>query len=84
MNRNDCLPDFCRNNGRFVDQVANYTCACPAEFMGRHCEQEFDACASLPCKHGASCITTRPKSISIANLNHVYHANLKSFKISFF
>ena len=61
INRNDCEPNLCQNNGTCVDGVANYTCNCLPEFMGRHCEDEYDACASLPCQNGASCITTRPQ-----------------------
>jgi hypothetical protein len=62
VNRDDCLPDLCRITERVSIKWPITLAFFPVEFMGRHCEQDFDACSSLPCKNGASCITTRPQS----------------------
>ncbi|XP_028828696.1 EGF-like repeat and discoidin I-like domain-containing protein 3 isoform X2 [Denticeps clupeoides] len=37
-NMNECESSPCRNGGICTDLVGNYTCVCPAEFMGRNCQ----------------------------------------------
>lgn len=35
---NECERSPCRNGGICTDLVANYTCECPGEYMGRNCQ----------------------------------------------
>ncbi|MBN3297114.1 EDIL3 protein, partial [Amia calva] len=35
---NECENDPCKNGGICTDMVANYSCECPGEFMGRNCQ----------------------------------------------
>lgn len=35
---NECEAEPCRNGGICTDLVANYSCECPGEFMGRNCQ----------------------------------------------
>lgn len=35
---NECEKDPCKNGGICTDQVANYSCECPGEYMGRNCQ----------------------------------------------
>lgn len=36
---NECEAEPCKNGGICTDLVANYSCECPGEFMGRNCQQ---------------------------------------------
>ena len=38
MNIDDCLQNTCLNGGICVDEIADYYCDCPADFIGRRCE----------------------------------------------
>ncbi len=35
---NECERNPCRNGGICTDLVANYSCECPGEYMGRNCQ----------------------------------------------
>lgn len=35
---NECEPQPCLGGGECVDQVANFTCVCPAAFTGELCQ----------------------------------------------
>ncbi|KAI3372499.1 hypothetical protein L3Q82_022978, partial [Scortum barcoo] len=35
---NECERDPCKNGGICTDLVANYSCECPGEYMGRNCQ----------------------------------------------
>lgn len=35
---NECESQPCLNGGECIDQVANFTCVCPAAFTGTLCE----------------------------------------------
>ena len=35
---NECEAEPCKNGGICTDLVANYSCECPGEFMGRNCQ----------------------------------------------
>lgn len=35
---NECEAEPCRNGGICTDLVANYSCECPGEYMGRNCQ----------------------------------------------
>ncbi|XP_066509731.1 EGF-like repeat and discoidin I-like domain-containing protein 3 isoform X2 [Hoplias malabaricus] len=37
-NVNECERDPCKNGGICTDLVANYSCECPGEYMGRNCQ----------------------------------------------
>ena len=37
LDTDDCDPYPCLNNGTCIDDVNNYTCACPPGFEGRNC-----------------------------------------------
>lgn len=37
-NINECERDPCKNGGICTDLVANYSCECPGEYMGRNCQ----------------------------------------------
>ncbi|MEQ2297450.1 hypothetical protein AMECASPLE_034731 [Ameca splendens] len=41
LNINECERDPCKNGGICTDQVANYSCECPGEYMGRNCQYRF-------------------------------------------
>lgn len=43
---NECEAEPCKNGGICTDLVANYSCECPGEFMGRNCQQS-KYCMSL-------------------------------------
>ncbi|XP_065195155.1 uncharacterized protein LOC135826475 isoform X7 [Sycon ciliatum] len=49
----------CHNGGRCVHRlvvsVKRYMCDCPASTTGLYCEEMVTACASMPCKNGATC-----------------------------
>eukprot|EP00117_Sycon_ciliatum_P010349 scpid80395/ scgid12279/ Ryncolin-4 len=49
----------CSNGGQCVHQdvlsVDEYMCDCPVATTGRFCETVLNACASSPCKNGATC-----------------------------
>ncbi|XP_076634348.1 sushi, von Willebrand factor type A, EGF and pentraxin domain-containing protein 1 [Colletes latitarsis] len=40
---NHCRSLPCRNNGKCLDRITNYTCICPAPFKGRNCETELSS-----------------------------------------
>ncbi|KAF5893704.1 protocadherin Fat 2, partial [Clarias magur] len=51
-----CASNPCENGGRCQGTVTGeYSCTCPAQFMGTHCEQN-NPCASQPCGHGSVCV----------------------------
>lgn len=35
---NECEAEPCKNGGICTDLIANYSCECPGEFMGRNCQ----------------------------------------------
>lgn len=35
---NECEKEPCKNGGICTDLVANYSCECPGEYMGRNCQ----------------------------------------------
>ena len=35
---NECERNPCKNGGICTDLVANYSCECPGEYMGRNCQ----------------------------------------------
>lgn len=41
---NECERDPCKNGGICTDLVANYSCECPGEYMGRNCQ--YSKCSS--------------------------------------
>lgn len=41
---NECERDPCKNGGICTDLVANYSCECPGEYMGRNCQ--YSKCLS--------------------------------------
>lgn len=43
---NECERDPCKNGGICTDRVANYSCECPGEYMGRNCQ--YSKCFSSP------------------------------------
>ena len=38
--------------GLCTDGINNYSCRCDPGYVGRHCDQNQDECASSPCVHG--------------------------------
>lgn len=52
------LTNPCFNNGTCIAFVINETCVCDANHYGTHCQSEIDACASLPCLSGDTCVDT--------------------------
>ncbi|KAJ3605854.1 hypothetical protein NHX12_027897, partial [Muraenolepis orangiensis] len=48
-----CLSAPCRNAGLCVDHLDDYVCVCPRDaaprYMGKDCEQLYDACLFSPC-----------------------------------
>lgn len=41
---NECERDPCKNGGICTDLVANYSCECPGEYMGRNCQYSKYSC----------------------------------------
>ncbi|KAJ6669796.1 hypothetical protein lerEdw1_000345 [Lerista edwardsae] len=38
---NECEAEPCKNGGICTDLIANYSCECPGEFMGRNCQYKL-------------------------------------------
>ncbi|XP_034025619.1 protein crumbs homolog 1-like [Thalassophryne amazonica] len=53
-----CLSSPCRNGATCVDYMTDYGCICPKEpvYMGKNCDELYDACIRAPC---ANC-TSKP------------------------
>ena len=55
QNSGDCHPDY-----RYLDGAGNFTCSCPAGYMGTLCELDVNECAlSKPCFNG-NCNNEQP------------------------
>ena len=54
---NDCNPDPCENGGSCDDEVNDYDCECPPEWMGKDCDVDVDECSQTPrvCENGGTC-----------------------------
>lgn len=53
-----CLPSPCNNGGTCLDNLHEYVCLCPQSpvwYMGKHCDDLYDACIRAPC---ANCTGT--------------------------
>ncbi|KAF3848673.1 hypothetical protein F7725_015170 [Dissostichus mawsoni] len=49
---NDCLSAPCQNAATCVDNMNDYACICAKDgvrYMGKHCEELYDACSFAPC-----------------------------------
>ncbi|XP_048589921.1 fibropellin-1 isoform X4 [Nematostella vectensis] len=55
--RAKCEPNPCLNDGVCTAFLHDYECACPAGFMGRHCE-DTNQCIPNPCKNNGNCYPT--------------------------
>ena len=54
-NINECLEEGLCGAGECVDELPGYSCVCPPEFAGEHCE--FDnPCVEGPCQNGGLCV----------------------------
>ena len=42
---NECEREPCKNGGICTDLVANYSCECPGEYMGRNCQSSKCSCS---------------------------------------
>ena len=40
-------------------QVNGYTCLCPSEFTGVHCDTDVNECLLQPCINNGTCINIR-------------------------
>ncbi|GBP77406.1 Protein crumbs [Eumeta japonica] len=56
---NPCLPEPCEHGGRCVEDArGDYTCFCPPQYHGVHCEFEVSLdplCVAGPCRNNGSC-----------------------------
>ena len=50
----ECSSNPCQNGGTCTDEIANFTCTCPLEYTGRHCEQKL-WCIPNPCQNNGTC-----------------------------
>ncbi|CAB4014138.1 neurogenic locus notch homolog 1-like, partial [Paramuricea clavata] len=55
--RNQCIPNPCKNGGNCYDDEDNYKCTCVRGYTGYNCE-EISKCLPNPCKNGATCLET--------------------------
>lgn len=59
-----CSPNPCRHTGRCVEDVrGDYTCLCPNNYHGTHCELEVSLdpqCVARPCLNNGSCSVPDP------------------------
>lgn len=39
-----------------MDGVNGFVCQCPPNYSGTYCEISLDACRSMPCQNGATCV----------------------------
>lgn len=52
-----CLSGPCQNGATCTDTAEDYACLCPSEgvlYMGKNCDQLYDACSFGPCDHCTS------------------------------
>lgn len=56
---NDCASKPCKNNGKCIDKVNQFSCDCAGTgFGGPYCEKNINECLSNPCENGARCNDT--------------------------
>ena len=57
MNIDECDSMPCQHNTTCTDLIDGYTCSCPDEYYGDHCEHIVDHCLlNTKCTHGATCM----------------------------
>ncbi|XP_041667539.1 protein crumbs homolog 2a [Cheilinus undulatus] len=52
-----CLSSPCQNGASCVDNMDDYACICPSvgvRFMGKNCDELYDACSFAPCENCTS------------------------------
>ena len=58
----------CKNGGNCsIENVNQYSCACPSGYTGMDCEEDVDECKMSPCANQATCIVS----------DHTTHAHKK-------
>ncbi|TNM92512.1 hypothetical protein fugu_019524 [Takifugu bimaculatus] len=72
-----CLSGPCQNGASCVDTVDDYACICPTggvRYMGKNCDELYDACFFAPCENctstpGSTDPCSYPRSLCVDQLN---------------
>ncbi|KAM7391792.1 hypothetical protein PAMP_022450 [Pampus punctatissimus] len=71
---NECERDPCKNGGVCTDLVANYSCECPGEYMGKNCQYRLMyALGPSGQGPGAGCLCCSDGRLASSSLRLVHH-----------
>lgn len=55
LDKNECEPNPCRNNGTCIDGDADFSCECRGGWKGKTCSLRNSHCDRGTCRNGGTC-----------------------------
>nr|CAD7441239.1 unnamed protein product [Timema bartmani] len=55
QNKDECIPNPCRNNGSCLDGIADFVCSCRDGWKGKTCNLKDSHCDRSTCRNGGTC-----------------------------